>query len=85
VRDKDRGLRLLGLVRELLVTERGFRLLIEHRFAGRVEEADPRAIGVAMALYLKRIGASRSQNVARIRAVPAVSPNSRHMPTPLFP
>jgi hypothetical protein len=40
-------------VREILITERGFRLLIQNRFAGQVEEADTRAIGVAVALHLQ--------------------------------
>jgi hypothetical protein len=53
---KGRRLSLLGLVREFLVTERRFRLLIEHRLARGIEAADAGAVDVAVALHLQRIG-----------------------------
>ena len=80
VRHESRGLGLPGFADELLVAERRFGLLVEHGFARGPEEPDPAAVDVAMALRPRsESGASRSQNVAWTRAVPAVSPNNRHI------
>ncbi len=56
VRDERRRGGLPRLADELLVGERRFRLLVQHRRASGVEEADPGAVGVAVALHLQRIG-----------------------------
>jgi hypothetical protein len=55
VSDKRRGLGLPRLMAELLITERRFWLLIHHGRPVGVEEPDPAAVHVAMALRLQRI------------------------------
>lgn len=76
---------LARLARELRISICSERLAAELRGALLVKPAEPRPVGLAMALRRDAVGAPSSQNVARALRRPALIPNRRHIRPDPYP